>query len=137
MWMMNTDLFVFAFYGIVKAGGVAVPVNFRLAPPEAEYIFNHCDAVALILDDIFEPVIGEMKPRLKNIKSFYSAGPGRIEGYDPLEEVIDKGSRDEPGVSVDEFDDSEILYTSGTTGRPKGALFVHHLDGKSRWAQLP
>ncbi|MEA3470291.1 MAG: long-chain-fatty-acid--CoA ligase [Thermodesulfobacteriota bacterium] len=126
LWMFNSDMFVFVFYGIVKAGGVAVPVNFRLAPPEAEYIFNNCDAVAMVFDDIFEPVISEMKPRLKNIGAFYSAGIGRFEGFDPLEEVLASGDTGEPGVTVDEFDESEILYTSGTTGRPKGALFVHH-----------
>lgn len=60
MWMFNTDNFVFAFYGIVKAGGVAVPVNFRLAPPEAEYIFDHCDTVAIVFDDIFEPSVRQM-----------------------------------------------------------------------------
>jgi len=57
MWMMNTDMFVFTFYGIVKAGGVAVPVNFRLAPPEAEYIFNNCDAISVVFDDIFSQAI--------------------------------------------------------------------------------
>ncbi len=61
MWMFNSDLFVIAFYGIVKAGAVAVPVNFRLAPPEAEYIFDNCDAVCLIFDDVFEPAVREMK----------------------------------------------------------------------------
>ena len=55
MWMFNSDLFVIAFYGIVKTGAVAVPVNFRLAPPEAEYILDNCDAVGLIFDDVFEP----------------------------------------------------------------------------------
>jgi len=126
MWMMNTDLFVFTFYGILKAGGVAVPVNFRLAAPEAEYIFGHCDAVALVFDDMFESAIREMKPKLKNIKNIYSAGAGRFDGFDPLEEILQSGSTEEPGVAVDEFDESEIIYTSGTTGRPKGALFVHH-----------
>jgi len=126
LWMFNSDMFVFVFYGIVKAGGVAVPVNFRLAPPEAEYIFNNCDAIAIVFDDVFEPVIGEMKSRLTNIKAFYSAGSGRFEGFDSLEEVLASGETSEPGVKVDEFDESEILYTSGTTGRPKGALFVHH-----------
>ena len=64
MWMFNSDLFMFAFYGIVKAGAVAVPVNFRLAAREAEYIFGNCDAVAVIFDDVFEPAVREMKPRL-------------------------------------------------------------------------
>ncbi|MEJ2164430.1 MAG: AMP-binding protein, partial [Desulfobacterales bacterium] len=126
MWMFNTDMFVFAFYGILKAGGVAVPVNFRLAPPEAEFIFGNCDAKAIIFDDVFEPVMREMKPRLENVNYFLSAGSERFDTFDPLADVLTSGDNDEPGVAVDEFDESEILYTSGTTGRPKGALFVHH-----------
>ncbi len=126
MWMFNTDYFVFVFYGIVKAGGVAVPVNFRLAPPEAEYIFDHCDAVALVFDDVFEPAMREMKPRLGKIKRFLSAGAGSFDGFDAVSSVMHKGKRQEPRVPVDEFDESEIIYTSGTTGRPKGAVLTHH-----------
>jgi acyl-CoA synthetase (AMP-forming)/AMP-acid ligase II len=126
MWMFNTDFFVLAFYGIVKAGGVAVPVNFRLAPPEAEYIFVHCDAVLLVCDDVFEPAVREMKPRLGKIKRFLSAGPGSFDGFDTISGVMDRGKRHEPRVPVDEFDESEIIYTSGTTGRPKGAVLTHH-----------
>ncbi len=126
MWMFNSDLFVFAFYGIVKAGGTAVPVNFRLAPPEAEFIFDHCDAVALIFDDIFEPAVKDMKPRFSKIKNVYSAGKGSFPGMESISDVIASGSKDEPKVKVDEFDESEIIYTSGTTGRPKGAVLTHH-----------
>ncbi len=126
MWMFNSDMFALVFYGILKAGAVAVPVNFRLAAPEAEYIFNNCDATAIIFDDVFEPVVREMKPRLKEVRNFFSAGARHFDGFDPLSDVLAYGDVDEPGVTVDEFDESEILYTSGTTGRPKGALFVHH-----------
>ncbi len=125
MWMFNTDFFVFAFYGIVKAGGVAVPVNFRLAPPEAEYIFDHCDAVVLVFDDVFEPAVREMRPRLGKVKRVISAGSGSFSGCDAMSSIMDKGKRHEPGVLVDEYDESEIIYTSGTTGRPKGAVLAH------------
>jgi len=126
MWMFNSDLFLFAFYGIVKAGAVAVPVNFRLAAREAEYIFTNCDAAAVIFDDVFEPAVREMKPRLEKVRTFLSAGAERFDGFDPLADVLASGETSEPGVEVDEFDESEIIYTSGTTGKPKGALFVHH-----------
>lgn len=126
MWMFNTDFFIFTFYGIVKAGGVAVPINFRLAPPEAEYIFDHCDAVALVWDDVFEPAVREMRPRLGKIKQFISAGTGRFEGFDAISNLMDQGNRHDPGIPVDEYEESEIIYTSGTTGRPKGAVLTHH-----------
>lgn len=126
MWMFNSDLFIFSFYGILKAGAVAVPVNFRLAPREAEYIFDNCDAKALIFDDQFaEPVAG-MRPRLGKIGAYVSAGAGRFANCQVLADLFETGDKRNPDVAVDEYDESEIIYTSGTTGKPKGALFVHH-----------
>lgn len=126
MWMFNSDMFIFAFYGIAKAGGVAVPVNFRLVPREAEYIFDNCDAMVIIADDTFMPAAQEMRPRLGKVAAWYSAGSGRFDGFIPLSDIFLNGDRIDPSVVVDEFDESEIIYTSGTTGKPKGALFVHH-----------
>jgi acyl-CoA synthetase (AMP-forming)/AMP-acid ligase II len=126
MWMFNSDLFVLAFYGIVKTGAVAVPVNFRLAPPEAEYIFDNCDAVALIFDDVFEPAVRDMKPRLGKIQHLISAGPARFDGCRTMEEIMASGDTSDPNIEVDEYSESEIIYTSGTTGRPKGAVLLHH-----------
>lgn len=126
MWMFNSDLFVIAFYGIVKIGAAAVPVNFRLTPPEAEYIFNDCDAVGLVCDAVFEPAVREMKPRLAAIRLYISAGPGKFDGFDPLAEIMSSGNAANPGIDVDEYSPSEIIYTSGTTGRPKGAVLLHH-----------
>jgi len=126
MWMFNSDLFVIAFYGIAKTGAVAVPVNFRLTLPEAEYIFDNSDAVALIFDDVFEQPVRELKGRQGRIKYFISAGPGRLDGFDAVEDIMASGDSTDPNIEVDEYAESEIIYTSGTTGRPKGAVLVHH-----------
>jgi len=88
MWMFNSDWFVFAFYGIVKAGCVAVPVNFRLAQPEAEYIFDNSDAAIVMCDDVFEPAVRNMRARLGKVRKYVSAGEGRFDGFTPLAEVL-------------------------------------------------
>jgi len=126
LWMENSDLFVIAFYAAVKAGGVAVPVNYRLAPAEAEYIFTHSDAKVLVFDDVFEPSIRDLEPNLPRIKQYYSSGPGRYARYDPLQNMLREGSPEEPVVSVNEGDVSEILYTAAIDGRPRGAVFTHN-----------
>jgi acyl-CoA synthetase (AMP-forming)/AMP-acid ligase II len=126
LWELNTDNFVFAFYGAVKAGAVAVPVNYRLAPREAEWILDNSDSRALLFNDFFEPAVMDMKSRLDKIQCLYSMGAERTDSCPALEEIMENGDFTEPGVPVEEFDDSMILYTSGTTGKPKGAVLTHH-----------
>jgi len=124
--MQNSDRYVITFMAVMKLGAVAVPVNFRLAAPEVEYIVNHSDSVVFIYDPEYGELVASVKEKLPRVRYLILAGageqPGDVLGWDRLVAVA---SPTEPGV-VDEADDCEILYTSGTTGRPKGALFDHH-----------
>ena len=54
MWMFNSDAFAVAYFGILKAGAVAVPINFKLIPAEVAYIVHNSDAVSFIYDDVFQ-----------------------------------------------------------------------------------
>lgn len=121
--MKNSDLFVLTYYAVLKAGAVAVPVNFRLTDREVRYILEDSDAAAVF----FDPSYGELMAhatkgnpylRLKVTKDPISDD---IVPFARLMEAPDA----EPNVDVSERDDAEILYTSGTTGNPKGALFDH------------
>jgi fatty-acyl-CoA synthase len=113
-----------------------MPINFRLIAGDFEYIINHAEAKILIVEDWLAPAIEEIRPRLKSVERFIvianetdrpldpSAGlSGRWLSYDALLEGAPE-SDPEP-ADVDENDVSTILYTSGTTGRPKGVMSTH------------
>jgi len=124
MMMQNTDLFAITFYALMKAGAVAVPINFRLTAREVAYILNDSDASALYFDSEFGKTINEALQQNSKVNLLISTSHV-INNQLTFEEVmLDDDS--EPNVTVDEWDDAEILYTSGTTGNPKGALFDHH-----------
>ncbi|SFG71346.1 feruloyl-CoA synthase [Desulfotomaculum arcticum] len=127
LMMQNSDRYVIAFMAIMKVGAVAVPVNFRLAAPEVEYIVNHSDSVVFFFDPEYDGLVASLKGKISKVRQLISAGKsennaGAVD-WDALTANI---AGEEPGVLVEEWDDCEILYTSGTTGRPKGALFDHH-----------
>lgn len=127
LMMQNSDRYCIAFFGIMKAGGVAVPMNFRLAPPEAQYVADHSESTVMIFDPEYRPLVQEIRGSLPKVRHYIQAAEQAAgEGILEWDSVVTGKPETDPDVKVDEWDDCEILYTSGTTGRPKGALFDHH-----------
>lgn len=115
----NTPDFVIAFFGAIKAGGVVVPVNHKLMAPEVEYILDHSEARILFFDGSLEPVVSKLSSRIKKI-SMDTA----VEGYELMANLLE-GAPAFSEVTISDDDLAEILYTSGTTGKPKGCLHTH------------
>ncbi|MGE5589074.1 MAG: class I adenylate-forming enzyme family protein [Bacillota bacterium] len=110
----NRPAFVQAYFGTLKAGGVVVPINVRLTPGEASYILQDAQARVLIAD-----------PTLRDTAEKTAAGTGveRVLSTDDLDIAGPAADPDGPS-SLDAL--AEILYTSGTTGRPKGVELTHN-----------
>jgi fatty-acyl-CoA synthase len=114
------------YVALAKAGLVAVPVNFRLVGPEIQYIAEHCRARAFIAQDELVEHVDEIRAALDIPAVAYicigDTRPGWT-GYEQL--VAAAGSDAEPEVVVKPIDTWALMYTSGTTGRPKGAIRNH------------
>jgi acyl-CoA synthetase (AMP-forming)/AMP-acid ligase II len=115
-----------AYLATAKTGLIIVPINFRLVGAEIEYILDHSDAKAVIVHDEFTPTIDKIKPNLKNIREdrYFVVGE-RTDGYSAYDDLIEGGDPGEPTVTLEPRDTWILLYTSGTTGRPKGVVRSH------------
>ncbi|HYA40471.1 MAG TPA: long-chain-fatty-acid--CoA ligase [Syntrophobacteraceae bacterium] len=112
----NTPSFVFAFYAVMKAGAVAVPINHKLMPPEVQYILDHSDSKLIFFDGSLVPVVSKVSTTAVKV-----AMDSAAEGFERFESLLEKAREFVP-VEVFDEDLAEILYTSGTTGKPKGCL---------------
>jgi fatty-acyl-CoA synthase len=114
------------YAGLSAAGLVAVPINFRLTPPEIAYIVQHSEARAVIaqdeLTDRIDPVRGELPVPSCAYIAFGRELPAGWRGY---EAIIEDAGEAPPSVEVRPADMSALMYTSGTTGKPKGAIRSH------------
>lgn len=110
-----------------KAGLVAVPINFRLVGPEIQYIVANCQALALIVQDellgSIEPVRLDLPIPANNFIVF--GGNSRVAGYRAYEDLIAAAADAPPPIQVSADDPWTLMYTSGTTGKPKGAIRSH------------
>jgi len=109
-----------------KNGLICVPVMFRLAPAEYEYILDNTEVKAFIVGQEFVQGAESVRGRLPGIKHWIFLGQGGTpKGYLNYEDLMAQGSPGEPPVIVTPEDDWVIMYTSGATGRPKGAVRNH------------
>jgi acyl-CoA synthetase (AMP-forming)/AMP-acid ligase II len=119
----NSHLYFEILVGAAKLGAVMVPVNWRLAPPEVAYILNDCQAKLLFIGPGFDELAGKIRDDLEHVEQIlgsekaegdFSGYPAWRDGFDPVD----------PMIPCAEDDDALQLYTSGTTGHPKGAIMT-------------
>ncbi len=123
--MLNRTEFVESFLAINKLGAIAVPVNFRMTPPEIAFLVNDCQAEVVITESVLSNVATAVRDIDPTLKTVIVAGAGtedRVLGYDDV--LIEEG-HEAPIVDIPDDSPALIMYTSGTTGRPKGAVLTH------------
>ncbi len=121
------------YAGLARAGLVAVPLNFRLMTAEIEYILEHSGAVAMIVQDELIERVEPLRQKLKwPDQAFIALGEACIDGWTSYEQWLAAAPLDLPPVTVLPSDMSALMYTSGTTGQPKGAIRSH--EGSSLMA---
>ncbi len=120
----NHHLYFEALLAALKIGAVMTPVNWRLAPPEVAYILNDCQAELVLIGEGFAELLGQVRAETPLVKT--------VIGIDANEAAIidyrtwrDGFPADDPGIVITAEDDALQLYTSGTTGRPKGAVMTN------------
>jgi acyl-CoA synthetase (AMP-forming)/AMP-acid ligase II len=122
----NSDAFYIALYAAWRLGALVVPVNPASTAAELQYLLDDSQAALLV----FGVGAADAAGKCAEAPSSWWVSPpialGPVEGYQDLTVLAASHPDTAPTIDVAETDDAAILYTSGTTGRPKGALFDHH-----------
>ncbi|MBK3497026.1 AMP-binding protein [Viridibacillus sp. YIM B01967] len=120
LFMPNVLEFVVSYFAVQRLGAIIVPINAKFSTKEVEYIIEHSDAIAFIAHELIFPVV----EKIQNPNLLIKTGAA-VDGWLSFEQLISAGSDEEIICTLKEDDESTILYTSGTTGNPKGVLFSY------------
>ena len=130
--MLNRTEFVESVLAVNMLGAIAVPLNFRLTPAEIAFLVEDCEARVMITEPVLAPVatgVRDIEPLLNTLIVAAGSTDDGVFGYEDL--INETGDPHEP-VDIPSDSPALIMYTSGTTGRPKGAVLTHtNLTGQT------
>ena len=156
LFMPNCVEYLYCWFGLSELGAISVPINTAYRRDETAYILNNAEAVALVTDPSLADVAGaaaDLAPSIRHRilrgeeptsspspSTGEGRGGGERAGWTPFREAFDAAAplADRPAVSPDDV--SMLVYTSGTTGNPKGVMVTHRMyaaagQGFKHWTQ--
>ncbi len=122
----NSLDYIVIYFALAKAGAIMVPVNYRYKPGEIAYTLAQSESCALILESCFRDAAQPALAQAPGAHHVWHFGCGAPENARTLGEIASDASETEPPTRILPDDPHIILYTSGTTGFPKGAVLTHH-----------
>ena len=123
--LMNCLEWLPIYFGILKAGAVAVPLNFRYTAEEIKYCLGLSESVALIFGPEFIGRLESIYEQIPQIKTLLYAGENRPSFAESYDRLTANCSSEAPQIKLDDEDDAAIYFSSGTTGFPKAILHTH------------
>jgi fatty-acyl-CoA synthase len=126
---VNAHELMDAYYGVLEAGAILLPLNIRLSATELTYILNDAGASVLFIDEQFLPLVDSFRKDLTTVRAFC-----QLEGepstewllQDNYDALLCKAAAHRCDImQINEDDVAEIFYTSGTSAKPKGVMLTH------------
>lgn len=124
-WMRNSINWLEAYFGIIRTGAWAVPLNYRFTGKDLKYCADIAEARAMILGESFIESVATVRSQLPTIESYIVASQSPPENMERFEEVIARASTKPLEIKLNDSDECGLYFTSGTTGAPKPILLTH------------
>ncbi|NLY43959.1 MAG: acyl--CoA ligase [Clostridiaceae bacterium] len=123
--LMNCIEWLPIYFGILKSGALAVPLNYRYTAEEIKYCLQLADVSMLVFGEEFIDRIEAIRNEIPDVKTLFYVGPNCPEFAESYDKFASVCPCTEPNVSISDEDDAAIYFSSGTTGFPKAILHSH------------